>query len=157
MAFWARANDKGAVAGSKPVPGPAKPLAVLLHSPSDFSTLVRLRVRLAGANQDENQVDDGDDDSSTLAAKAAAPLAQLHELIMAIEAKSADAAKLSITEVLEPPNTLQLLCQKVCMHPGSSLHQACRVALQANMIRIAGTRDTIYVATTYNNRRMPAS
>jgi hypothetical protein len=112
MAFWASAGNSTTAAGLRPAAGPAKPLTVLLHCPSDFSTLVRLKIRLTNKQQAEAD-EDGDEAVVQASAKS---LARLHRLIVGIESKSADAAKLTITEVLQPPDTLQLLCQKVRAH-----------------------------------------
>jgi hypothetical protein len=109
MAFWASAGNATSAAGLRPAAAPAKPLAVLLHCPGDFTTLVRLKIRLLSSQQ---TAADEDDDEAVVQASATS-LARLHRLLIGIETRSADAAKLTITEVLQPPDTLQLLCQKV--------------------------------------------
>jgi hypothetical protein len=109
MAFWTAASEAKPAAGFKPAARPAKPLTVLLHCPSDLSSLVRLKIRLPN---NQRPAADEEDDEAVINASATA-LARLHRLILGIEARSADAAKLTVTEVLEPPETLQLLCQKV--------------------------------------------
>jgi hypothetical protein len=116
MAFWTAAGKENQAPGLRPAAGPAKPLTVLLHCPSDFSTLVRLKIRLPNNQQ---AAADEDDDEAVVNASVTA-LARLHRLMIGIEARSADAAKLSVTEVLEPPDTLQLLCKKVSSSTSAS-------------------------------------
>lgn len=117
MAFWTAASKSNQAPSLRPAAGPAKPLTVLLHCPSDFNTLVRLKIRLPN---NQLAAADEDDDEAVVTASATA-LARLHRLIIGIEVRSADAAKLSVTEVLQPPDTLQLLCQKVSRHTKLSL------------------------------------
>lgn len=116
MAFWAKANDTQIQSRPGPAVGAAKPVTLVLHSSGDFSTLVRLRVRVPSVSAAISLADaDVDGEEGEAAAHTAGVAAgKLHQLMLGLEAKSADARKHSVAQVMSP-ELLQVLCQKVRM------------------------------------------
>lgn len=115
MAFWRQASSTNIQTGPSVLHTVgAKPITIVLHSSSDFSTLVRLRVKAPCTTAAAGVMDvceDGETAEQAVLATAAA-VGKLHQLMLGLDVKSAEARKHSISHIMSS-DLLQLLCQKV--------------------------------------------
>lgn len=109
MAFWQSAGASSCQ--RRAAAEPARPVTLVLHAAADFSSLVRMRVKLPAYDA----MPDDEEDEAAQQAAAAARGTRLQQAILGVEASSSEAHAAAITEVLDTA-TLQLLCQKVRAH-----------------------------------------